>query len=83
MKHSIFSPMTHSQLLDYLRPAIYIDVPDRFCSLLMGYGRHCHTVPIEVARMVHRQIGEAISRAEEINEFKLTHGYNPDTWSIA
>ena len=66
------------KLYETFSAAIYLDHPDRMCSLLMGtFVGKTYSVPIDVARMIYRHLGETISKAERINEYKVQTGLNP------
>lgn len=73
-----FPTLPAKKLLDGFSAAVYINVPEEPCTLLFGsMFQKTYSVPIEVARMIHRQIGRAIHRAERISEYKVTMGCNP------
>ena len=65
------------QLMLYFGAAVYLDDPDELASLVMGPGDHTYRIPVDVARVLHSQLGGAIKRADEINEYKITYGHNP------
>ena len=66
------------KLYETFSAAIYLDNPDQMCSLLMEsrLGK-VYSVPLDVARMIYRHLGDTISRAERINEYKVHTGLNP------
>lgn len=72
-----FKTLPALKMVEKFRPAVYMDDPDKLASVLMYAGRVAYSVPVEVARMIHRQLGMAIYKAERVNDYKATWGSNP------
>lgn len=65
------------RLMDYFGAAIYVDEPDELATILMGPAGQTYRIPVDVARVLYSQLGNAIKKADELNEYKMLHGYNP------
>ena len=72
-----FPTMPTKRLVDVLRPAVYPNDDQHLASLLIEVKGKLHNVPVEVARALHRNLGDAIAKVDDINYHKLILGYTP------
>lgn len=47
------------------------------CTMLVPYKGKLCSVPIEVMRIIYRQLGNVLQKADRVNEYKMRNGYNP------
>lgn len=72
-----FPRVAPKKLMDLYQIGLLINGPKQMCTMLVPYKGKLCSVPIEVMRIIYRQMGEALAKADRVNEYKMQHGYNP------
>ena len=72
-----FPTMAPSKLIKFFSFAVLSNEPKELCSILMVYNGKSYSVPTEVARIIHHNLGELIDYAQKVNKFKIDNGRNP------
>lgn len=76
-KYSCFPRVALRKLMSHYQFGILVNEPKEMCALLMPYKDKTCIVPLEAVRIIHRHLGDAIAKADRVNEYKMEHGYNP------
>ena len=74
---SQFPTMAPNKLIQFFQFAVLTNDPKQLCSILMDYNGKSYSVPTEVARIIHHNLGDAITYAQKVNEYKIEFGRNP------
>ena len=76
-KRQRFPRVSPKKLMDLYQTGLLINGPKQMCTMLVPYKGKLCSVPIEVMRIIYRQLGNALQKADRVNEYKMQHGYNP------
>lgn len=69
--------MAPNKLIRFFQFAVIANSPNQMATILMDYKGKAYSVPTDVARIIHRNLGLTIRHAMEVNEYKIDYGRNP------